>query len=273
MSAPKSVTVINLGAGVQSSTLAIMAEKNMIGPKPDAAIFADTFWEPKRVYDHLDWLEQQLSFPVIRTNIGRRLRDDYMAGVNPYEKPFITMPVHVRNRDGSAGLAKQTCTMEYKIVPIKREIRKLMGISTHSTPKGSRAEQWIGISTDEIHRAKVQSPNYLSTRYPLIEEDMTRQDCFALWREWYGDYVPPKSSCIGCPWHDDKTWRDMQENRPDEYNDAAEAEAAARNTQAAQRFDGHVYLHNSLIPLGSIDWVNRPRQTNFFDDCEGYCMT
>lgn len=33
---------------------------------PDAAIFADTKWEPKKVHDYLDWLEKQLPFPVYR---------------------------------------------------------------------------------------------------------------------------------------------------------------------------------------------------------------
>ena len=33
---------LSLGAGVQSSTLALMAAKGEIGPMPDAAIFADT---------------------------------------------------------------------------------------------------------------------------------------------------------------------------------------------------------------------------------------
>ena len=36
--------VISLGAGVQSSVMALMAAKGEIGPMPDCAIFADTQW-------------------------------------------------------------------------------------------------------------------------------------------------------------------------------------------------------------------------------------
>ena len=48
--------IISLGAGVQSTTLALLAHHKEIEP-PDYAVFADTGWEPKAVYKHLDWLE------------------------------------------------------------------------------------------------------------------------------------------------------------------------------------------------------------------------
>lgn len=67
-SAPPSpnLRVLSLGAGVQSTTLALMAAHGEIGPMPDCAIFADTGWEPKAVYDHLAWLMSPnvLPFPV-----------------------------------------------------------------------------------------------------------------------------------------------------------------------------------------------------------------
>lgn len=62
--------VLSLGAGVQSTTMALMAAHGEIGPMPDCAIFSDTGWEPKAVYDHLEWLEQQLPFPVHRVERG-----------------------------------------------------------------------------------------------------------------------------------------------------------------------------------------------------------
>ena len=62
--------VISLGAGVQSSVMALLAARGEIGPMPDAAIFADTQWEPAAVYEHLGWLESQLPFPVYRVTAG-----------------------------------------------------------------------------------------------------------------------------------------------------------------------------------------------------------
>jgi hypothetical protein len=40
--------VLSLGAGVQSTTLALLAAHGEVGPMPDCAIFADTRWEPGR---------------------------------------------------------------------------------------------------------------------------------------------------------------------------------------------------------------------------------
>ena len=51
--------ILSLGAGVQSSTMALMANEGAFGPLPDYAIFADTGWEPKKVYEHLDWLKSK----------------------------------------------------------------------------------------------------------------------------------------------------------------------------------------------------------------------
>ena len=68
---------LSLGAGVQSSTLALMIAHGELEPV-EAAIFADTGWEPRKVYEWLDWLEQQLPFPVYRVQHGN-LRSDTLA--------------------------------------------------------------------------------------------------------------------------------------------------------------------------------------------------
>lgn len=73
---PIRLRVLSLGAGVQSTTLALLAAHGVIGPMPDCAIFADTAWEPQAVYDHLAWLMSPnlLPFPVHVVSAGS-LRD------------------------------------------------------------------------------------------------------------------------------------------------------------------------------------------------------
>jgi 3'-phosphoadenosine 5'-phosphosulfate sulfotransferase (PAPS reductase)/FAD synthetase len=61
----KALTVISLGAGVQSSTMALMAADGEL-PKPDCAIFADTGNEPKAVYTYLDFLKKFYLIQFIR---------------------------------------------------------------------------------------------------------------------------------------------------------------------------------------------------------------
>ena len=56
------IHIISLGAGVQSSTVALMAHLGELTPKPEFAVFADTHAEPANVYKHLEFLERaQLS--------------------------------------------------------------------------------------------------------------------------------------------------------------------------------------------------------------------
>lgn len=51
------IRTLSLGAGVQSTTIYLLACEGVIPPF-DAAIFADTGWEPRRVYEHLERLER-----------------------------------------------------------------------------------------------------------------------------------------------------------------------------------------------------------------------
>lgn len=50
------MNIISLGAGVQSTTLLLMAVHGEIEPKPEYAIFADTGWEPVKVYKYIEAL-------------------------------------------------------------------------------------------------------------------------------------------------------------------------------------------------------------------------
>src|ERR1700689_4566645 len=98
---------ISLGAGVQSSTMALMAATRELNPMPDGAIFADTMNEPKEVYQWLEWLEHQLAFPIYRVSAGDlmaeslRLRTSGKTG-NTYLA--ISLPVFL-DVNGGKGMA------------------------------------------------------------------------------------------------------------------------------------------------------------------------
>ena len=74
----KSHVILSLGAGVQSSTLALMAARGDLSPRfpqPMAAVFADTGWEPVRVYKHLQWLIGTIG-STLPIHIVRGMRPD-----------------------------------------------------------------------------------------------------------------------------------------------------------------------------------------------------
>lgn len=258
--------VLSLGAGVQSTTMALMAAHGEIGPMPDCAIFADTQWEPKAVYEHLRWLTSPnvLPFPVHIVTAGN-LRQNIMNRSNTTGGRFNAVPWFMRMPNGDEAMGRRQCTSEYKLMPMRRKVRELLG---GKTPKGG-CEVWIGISTDEIVRMKPSRIGYMVNRWPLTEKRMNRNDCLR-WLERNGYGEPPKSACIGCPFHNDAQWRVLRKS-PNEWRDAMEVDAAIRKQTG---FKGEQYMHRSLVPLDQVD-LSTPEDHGQFDlfmnECEGMC--
>lgn len=148
--------IISFGAGVQSTCMLFMGLEGLFGEPPDAAVFADTGWEPAQVYAHLEWVKTQVDIPIYVVSNGRNLYDDTFTGFNHSGKPFTDIPTFVLKADGKVGIGTRQCTRDYKIRPIHRQIREIAG-RKKGAKKGVRVEQWIGISTDEAVRIPVDS--------------------------------------------------------------------------------------------------------------------
>ncbi|RMI46769.1 hypothetical protein EBN88_00535 [Streptomyces triticirhizae] len=241
-----------MGAGVQSTALLLLAARGRLDSL-DGAIFADTKWEPETVYRHLDRLEREVAqpagIPIHRVSAG----DIRADALNP-KKRFASMPLHILNPDGKPGMMRRQCTSEYKIKPIKRQVRHLLGFP-HPTrvPKGICVEQWIGISIDEFHRAKDSDVRYITNRHPLIDLGWTRDDCLTYLRE-LGFESTPKSACLGCPYHGNAQWRKIRDESPQEWEDVVAFDTAirsgnARANAAGNPLLGQAFLHRSRLPL------------------------
>ena len=195
------LTVISLGGGVQSSVMALMASQGAFDRVPDCAIFADTRWEPPSIYEHLAWLRDRLSFPLHVVDNGRSLREDVKALTNHSgSRNYVDIPVYLKGRDGEGdGIGRRQCTDNYKIRPIRRRIRELLGLRPRQrVPAGTTVELWLGISTDEAIRMKTSRDRWITNRYPLIEVGMSRSDCLNWWQERY-DRPLERSACVACP--------------------------------------------------------------------------
>lgn len=286
---PAALTYLSLGAGVQSSTLALLAERGAL-PKPDLAIFADTQWEPRAVYDYLGWLESVLSFPVVRVTAGN-LRQHVMDGVKVADRPDGTprdayrgIPVYTRGAhvsDGEGGkrwdpehlgMARRQCTREFKIAPIELEVRRHLGIAKgQRMPRDLWVAQWTGISADEAQRAKPAEQGWLSREYPLLDLGWTRMRCHAWLRE-HGYPEPPKSACIGCPFHGRAGWEAIREN-PEEWADAVEVDRAIRGSIGGLHAHS-CFLHYSGRPLEEAigQTATQAGQLGMFPaECGGVC--
>ncbi|CAB4134567.1 hypothetical protein UFOVP781_23 [uncultured Caudovirales phage] len=267
-------TVLNLGAGVQSSTLALMAAVGKITPMPDFAIFADTQAEPDSVYRWLDWLERQLPFPVHRVTAGNMT--EHMMTIRTAKDgrqwTKSTIPAFMQNSNGSIGLLGRSCTADYKIAPILKNLRRLCGIKR--AEKNVQITQWIGISYDEIQRMKPSRDKWTQHRWPLIEREMRRHDCIA-WLKQHGFPEPPRSACVYCPFHSNKEWRRLKEHEPEAFAKAVQVEKELQRTKAeTDNMRSVPWLHKSCVSLEQVDLSNEAdsgQMDMFGNECEGLC--
>jgi hypothetical protein len=271
--------VISLGAGVQSTTLVLMAAHGEIGPMPDCAVFADTGEEPAPVTEHLRWLMSGnvLPFPVHIVGKPTRLGDDLMAGRNSGDtgsaRRFASIPAFLKT-DQDQGLGRRQCTKEYKLGPITKKLRSLLGYEPRKRIPKDSVEVWIGISTDEKLRVKPSRNTWSVNRYPLIEQRMSRGDCLE-WLKRKGYPQPPKSACTFCPYRSNEEWRYIRDSDPAGFARAIEVDRSLRAQSSFGRsLRGEPYVHRSMVPLDQADISSdedRGQINLFNNDCEGMC--
>lgn len=298
------IRVLSLGAGVQSSTVLLMSCLGEL-PKLEAAVFADTQWEPRGVYKHLAWLETEAKSHGVRVIRGTRgdLRADAIefrlsggngSGSDDQGKRYASMPLFVRNPDGSVGMIRRQCTSEYKIEVVEKIIRRdLLGLHPRQVAPKNAVEHWFGISADEMSRLRTSRNHWQTFRYPLIFDvesprkdtlygrGFHRQDCLD-WMDAHGHPRPPRSACIGCPFHSDDEWLKMRAEDPESWNDAVAFDREIRSADADLQATGKVgrpvglpYLHRSCVPLDQVALNPRDKQATITygmgNECLGVC--
>ncbi len=276
MSTPTSLKVISLGGGVQSTVMSLMAVEGGFGPVPDCAIFADTHWEPPSIYEHLEWMRGNLSFPIHVVDNGRSLREDVKSLTNHSDHPnFVDIPVFLKGRNGEGdGIGRRQCTTNYKIRPIRRKIRELLGLRPgQRVPHGTTVELWLGISTDEAMRMKTSRDRWMRHRYPLIEAGMSRSDCLEWWAVRFNRPLE-RSACVGCPFQSRKRWLATKCRWPELFAEAVEIDF---NIRSGLSFAKEPYLHSLKLPLAEAvkrdeaDLGNEAHADGFGNECEGHC--
>lgn len=269
---PKPLRFLSLGAGVQSTTLLLMMLNNEI-ERADHVIFADTGWEPKAVYEHLDRLKglmSQADMPFHVVSIGN-IREDTLTP----NKRVASMPLFMLSPEGKNGMVRRQCTKGYKIEPLLKKQRELVGLAKGARSKQHLATTIIGISLDESQRMRDASFPWLRNEYPLIDRRMTRQDCID-WCLSHGYETPPRSACIGCPFKSDDEWRRLKHDSPDEFADAVDFDHKLRgaNKPLGDMITSVAYLHRARIPLDQVDFrtASELGQESLFDqECQGMC--
>ena len=213
--------VISLGWGVQSWTLAAMAALGELEPV-DYAIHADTGHEMTATYAHAKkwtpWLEEH-GVKVVTVHGSRTevVREDW--GV----RGAVLIPAITTSPEGKHGQIRRQCTHDWKIMPIRRFIRSVIG-----APSPGAVESIMGISFDEWQRMRTSDVKYIENIYPLVDRRITREACVA-WLVNHGLDVPPKSGCTFCPYRSLKRWQDLKRARGPDWEEAVAVDRAIRH--------------------------------------------
>jgi hypothetical protein len=268
--------ILSLGAGVQSSALALMIEKGEV-PMVDAAIFADVKGEPKAVYEWLAYLKTQITKFPIHVVTWRNLKQDLIDVANG-DRKIIPIPFFTIDDKGKKGMMRRQCTADYKIKPVTEKIRELLGLKKgEKRKKGTKVELIMGISKDEISRMKINQIKYIQNVYPLVEKEMRRSDCLD-WMKDNGYSKPPRSACTFCPFHSTKEWKRVKENKEEWDEIVALEKLFLKNKDTIAKVTGmknQMFLHRSCKPIDEIDFDEDDKQGDFLfgmeNECEGMC--
>jgi hypothetical protein len=262
------IHILSWGGGVQSTAITLMMihQPQRFKVLPKHIIFADPGAEMPATYDHVnrmaDLLDQSgFNLIVIKPEIP----------IDQSDRGLQTVPWFTRIGSDVALLRRQ-CTREYKIDPIQRKIRELLGYKKgQRIPVGS-AITWLGISTDESQRAVPNRIPWIENFYPLIEMGISRSECQIL-NHHYLNYSVPKSSCYFCPFTKRQEWERRKVEDPIEFDRAVKLDEKIRDLPqfGKSRINNPCFVSGTGYPLS--ESINHQLTLDFgFDkECSGHC--
>jgi len=238
--------VWSFGGGTQTAAIAALIIQGRL-PRPDFTVMADTGREKRSTWQYLKYvLAPQLAEVGVTVEIARAAEYATKGVWGGADRKTCLLPVYTTldiAPGEKPGKFSNWCSGEWKGAVLERYLREKHGIR--------KRRIWIGISTNEMKRVRVRGKDGNPRYHPLIETvPLSRAECVELVLSM-GWPMPPRSSCAECPNQQDDEWNDTRLNSPDEFARAVAFDAEIRQT------DPHVFLHQSGIPLGEVDFDAR----------------
>ncbi|MGV9303835.1 phosphoadenosine phosphosulfate reductase [Nonomuraea sp. NPDC003727] len=263
--------VVSYGGGVQSTALLVLAAQDRLPYR--MFLFANVGDDSEHPAT-LAYLREVATPYATRhglelKQLDRKRRDGstetLMQQLKRPESRSIPIPVRMAN--GAPG--RRSCTADFKIKVIGRWLRD------HGATADAPATVGIGISVDEIHRAnRRRAERHENVAYPLLDLGLHRADCEAIIRE-AGLPVPPKSACFFCPFKTAQGWRQLRQEEPALFSEAAHLEDIINQRRKVLGRDA-VYLTRYGRPLAAAIPANTMSDSADEPDgtCDsGWCMT
>lgn len=272
---------LSFGAGVQSTALLVCSALGLHRvPRANVAIFADTQNEPPHVYENVARMRAWAApygIPVETVTAGNLLADA-KARIAGTRSRFVSIPMFTTGKDAVPAPGRRQCTREYKINPIEKRVRELLGYRPRQHIR-ERVANLVGISADEFGRIKPSRTPWITRCHPLVDALISREGCVRIVLA-AGLPRPRKSACVFCPYTDNARWREMKRDDPESFALACHADEALRD-QRTSGLRSAAFLHRLMRPLREIDFdtlpPDRPKKAQgmlgdaFMNECEGMC--
>lgn len=244
--------ILNYGGGWQTTGILVLIEREQL-PRPDRIIIADTGREKRSTWEYLENVARP-RMQAIGLDIERAPHS--LATVDIYShQGTLLLPVY-----HPTGKMTAFCSTEWKARVIDRYIRQSGG------PVASERTHWIGFAYDERRRIKGEEGRI----YPLVDMMLTRADVKAVVQD-AGWPNPTSSSCWMCPNMTNAQWKEIRDNRPDEFEQACVMDEETREANMLE-YGIPTFLHESRVPLRDAN-LEAPDRENVGRQCGlGLCM-
>ncbi len=184
----------------------------------DEAVFVDTGCEYPETYDYLDKFIGKYPVTVLTPKDG-----DLYSYSWKYKMVPATWP--------------RWCSVRFKIEPYAKHVEK---------PSFKN----LAFATDEAHRAKLSTDKGLENRFPLLEHEVSREDCKDIIKQ-AGLSVPHRSKCYFCPFQTIGEWKELRMIHPDLFCKAEQLEK--RNMEyRISKGKKPLYLYGNARSLRSV---------------------
>lgn len=238
---------LSFGGGVQTIALLLLNWKGMIEKPTKNIIMADTGAEWPETIQYL----KKYIRPFCERHNFRLVMPSYGNLVYYYmERNWV--PVRFPRQ----------CTLDFKVRAIHRWLK------IWSPNHENHWYNQIGISTDEVSRAKNDPKDGYDNRWPLLEENYSRTDCKRLIGELTEDLPngpwpePPKSGCFCCPFQRTSEYGRLKRDHPELFYLSSEMEQRASNKYIEEGRKADMWLRGK--PLKEL-FPDREGQTSLMD--------
>lgn len=276
------------GGGVQSMAMYMMSSKGIL-PRFDYSIFIDLGTEKPGTYAAIEFMKNEAlkknGIPLIVIK-EKNLLSDTLDAITKKEKRFVSIPFFSTGPENKIGMLRRQCTGEYKIRQVNAAIKQLYGLSGNQ--RFPETFIYIGISLDEAIRMSSPEPVKFTNVFPflllqsgykkgnisfrdpkMLSTRLSRNQLI----KWLSDNnipLPPKSSCIFCPYTSNKDWLSMKKEDPRSFEIACSFDDQIRKGKPG-KVKSDLFIHKEGIPLREVNF-SKP-DNDLFTECEGFCHT